>query len=78
MYSEVRLELFESCIIPESNFQIRTYGIRKMTRISRKKFVTATSKYIILRIVAQVGNRQEGGGGGGNLEDIKKIKVITD
>ena len=45
-YLEVRLELFESCIIPKSNFQIRIYGIRKMTRISIKN--------TILRIVAQV------------------------
>ena len=65
MYLEVRLELFESCIIPESNFQIRTHGIRKMTRISIKKIVTATSKYTRLRIVSQVGIRQGGGGGGG-------------
>ena len=36
-----------------------------MTRISIKKIVTATSKYTILRIVAQVGIRQGGGGGGG-------------
>ena len=46
MYLVVRLELFESCIIPKSNFQIIIYGIRKMTRISIKN--------TILRIVAQV------------------------
>ena len=46
MYFEVRLERFESCRIPKSNFQIRIYGIRKMTRISIKN--------TILRIVAQV------------------------
>ena len=59
MYFEVRLELFEACIIPKSNFQIRIYGIRKMTRISIKN--------TILRIVAQVVVFDRGGGGGGGL-----------
>ena len=35
--------------------------------------VTATSKYTILRIVAQVGIRQGGGGGGGGRAMEKRI-----